>query len=61
MLRKFIRDNNFNQAFACQLCFKSVEIKMHMIDLHSFQYKNDRKYEYNTLKKKLKHLTDVHV
>lgn len=32
-----------------------------MIYLHSFQYKNDRKYEYNTLKKKLKHLTDVHV
>lgn len=61
MLRKFIRDKNFNQAFACQLCFKSVEIKMHMIDLHSFQYKNDRKYEYNTLKKKSKHLTDVHV
>lgn len=38
-----------------------LEIKMHMIYLHSFQYKNDRKYEYNTLKKKLKHLTDVHV
>lgn len=61
MLRKFIRDKNFNQAFACQLCLSQLEIKMHMIYLHSFQYKNDRIYEYNTLKKKLKHLTDVHV